>query len=287
MTLALAPPASAERSWNLFEWIAVAPIVVVGEVLVDDQRYVELEIHRVLRGDLEAGTVIPVDLRYANRDRRDGRARLDLEKGRSYLALLSMRNRPTRRGDRPYDVVRGTAGARALGEGSAAIVDAAAKMAVWQDRRDEPRLWKDLGNALADENPFLVETALDLFVKFERAHADLLPALRPLLDAPRPVFRAKAAALTGEAAARDATSPASREAVAALVALARRDDVVDVRIAATRALGLLHGRTPIEALREIARSDPDQTVRYEAQRILVERRAPPETPRIDLPESAP
>jgi hypothetical protein len=289
LALLTAQPAAAARSWNLYEWMAVAPAVAVGEVLVDDQPQIEVRVDRVIRGGLAVGQIALIDQRQANRERAVGTPRIQLEKGRSYLVLLS-RVPPSKRasGER-YEFVRGPAGAREVGEGGASLTEAAATLAAWQDRRDDALLWVDLARALEDPNPHLVEVALDMFVKFRRAGASHIPAIRLLLDAPRADFREKAALLAGNAAAsgRGEPAPALREVVRALIAAARRDSVVVVRVAATRALGEIDDAAALEALREIARADPDQSVRYEAQRILVEKHAPASSDAIDLPGSAP
>ena len=60
-----------------------------------------------------------------------------------------------------------------------------------------------------------------------------------------------------------------------LVARARRDPDVDVRVAATRALDPVDDPTIDRILAEIAEADPDQDVRYAAERLLYERRLRP------------
>ena len=57
-----------------------------------------------------------------------------------------------------------------------------------------------------------------------------------------------------------------------LVSRARRDAAVVVRIAATRALGGMHDANVQKVLEEIARDDPDQNVRYAAERLIYDRR---------------
>ena len=278
---------AAAKSWNLFEWMAIAPVVVVAEVQVDDQKYVQIRVDRVLRGGAVPGDLLRVDVKGTNRDRSPGTAKLSVEKGFSYLWLLQPRPGEPKKGEPILDLVRGTMGARLLGEGAPALIDAAERMVVWQDRRSDNQLWEDLAKALDDPNPFLVEAALDMIAKFHRADARSLSALRRLLDSPRADFREDAAALVGRAATKAGDSPAAGDAFAALVVLARRDETVAVRVAATRSLGDFTGITPLETLREIARTDPEQAVRYEAQRILVQREAPAGGAGIDLPARAP
>ncbi|NIM64085.1 MAG: hypothetical protein GTO30_21280, partial [Acidobacteria bacterium] len=51
LALACLAPASAAARLNYFEWSAVAPIVVAGNSLGENGRYVEVEVWRVIRGD--------------------------------------------------------------------------------------------------------------------------------------------------------------------------------------------------------------------------------------------
>ena len=44
---------------NIYEWAAVAPIVVTGSSLGQDGRYVDVRLDRVFRGDLEPGDERP------------------------------------------------------------------------------------------------------------------------------------------------------------------------------------------------------------------------------------
>ena len=54
--------------------------------------------------------------------------------------------------------------------------------------------------------------------------------------------------------------------------MARRDVTPEVRVAATAALGKLPGPDVRTLLEEIAREDPEQSVRYAAEKRLYERR---------------
>ena len=101
-----------------------------------------------------------------------------------------------------------------------------------------------------------------------------LGELEPLLDHPRSTIRERAADVMG-LVFNDLGSE-QVEGVAefqpALMALARRDPTVEVRIAATRALGAVRGTRTTAMLEEIAADDPEQVVRYHAQRLLLEHR---------------
>ncbi len=58
--------------------------------------------------------------------------------------------------------------------------------------------------------------------------------------------------------------------MAELIGVARRDDTVEPRVAATRALAAFGVARVETVLDEIAATDPDQNVRYSAEKILLE-----------------
>jgi hypothetical protein len=102
----------------------------------------------------------------------------------------------------------------------------------------------------------------------------MLASVRPLLSHPRADLREKGLALIAQILKRTNGAPAVEDAglLSELIGRARRDDAVEVRVAATRALGTVKQRGTDEVLREIAREDPEQLVRYEAEVILLARR---------------
>ena len=78
---------------------------------------------------------------------------------------------------------------------------------------------------------------------------------------------------------------AGRQQQAELIGVARRDDTVESRVAATQALAAFGVARVETVLDEIAATDPDQNVRYSAQKILLEYRQERELeaqrPRLD------
>ena len=55
---------------NYYEWTAVAPVVITGTSLGENGRYIEFRVNHALRGPVEPGEMIRIDLKYANRNRR-------------------------------------------------------------------------------------------------------------------------------------------------------------------------------------------------------------------------
>lgn len=275
----LLAPGSAAAQPNLFEWLALAPVVAAGENLGTYGKYAEFRVDAFLRGEGVSPSVIRVNVRRANRDRNRqvDKEALRFDKGLSYLLLLTPA--ATRKPDAPptFELVRGARGAREIPpEGGETLLAAVRRFIRIQDRNDDRLTWREMSAMIEETNPVLIQTALDQFLKFQRGDSGLLGSLRPLLDHPSPSTRERAALLIGQIVARNGTEPIPDGPVlqSELVAKARRDSAVSVRVAATRALNGFRGRTVAEILEEIARADPDQSVRYAAERLIYERRMP-------------
>ena len=259
---------------GLYEWMGTAPIVIAGDILADDGKFVQATARSSFKGGLSVNAIVLVDLRQTNRDREAGTAAIDLAKGRTYLLLLKPSKRAKKEPYPVFDLVRGVRGAKELPlEGSAATITAVARLAEVQERNNDAFLWATLPDFLQDENPVLVDAALDLYVKFHREGVALVPIVQPLLEHPRPDFRRRAALLLGRILVRAAAAdvPERPRLVAELTGRARRDDDVAVRREATVALAGLPDGGIAETLRAIARDDPDQNVRFEAEKSVFER----------------
>lgn len=266
------PPEAA--ALGLYDWMATAPVVIAADVVADDLRFVKFITRQSFRGTLVGRSTVLVDLRLANRDRAMGAPALDLAKGRAYLLLLTASPRGKKEAYPVFDLVRGVRGARVLpAEGSAAIIDAVARLAALQERNSDAYLWASLPALLEDQNPVLIDVALDLYLKFRRETLALVPIVSPLLTHPRPDVRRRSAVLVGRILRREhaADLPERPDVVAELSGRARRDDDVTVRREATAALAGLPDAGIDETLRAIARDDPDQNVRFEAEKSLFER----------------
>lgn len=274
-TLLLATPAVSAASLDLYEWSAVAPLVVSAQVVGESGRYVEVRVERALRGPLTSGSVVAVDLRTANRLRSmdvDPHA-LRLEPGRSYVLLLE--GRSLDKGRAAYSLVRGVRGSLELpAEGDAVTLATLERVIAIQELHDEQLKWQQMTALLQDTNWLTLQTALDQFLKFRRGSAELLPVLAVLLDHPRPELRRRTALLAADVLRAAAGSDEGEERAklrSALVARARRDEAVPVRVAATQALAGFVDDAADTVLREIATQDPEQEVRYAAVCILHDR----------------
>jgi hypothetical protein len=259
---------------NLYEWLAVAPVVVVAAEVESAGKYTHFHVEHVLRGDAPVGAEIRVMVRRANRDRDRGAHRepLRVEDGERYVLLLSP---APAKADAPpaYELARGVSGTLRLpAEGEPALLAAIERFIRIQDLRDERVTWREMTAMLEETDLRYVSVALEQFLKFQRGGPDLVGTLRPLLDHPDDDLRANTARLLGQIANRGAERLADPLALRnELASRARRDEAVGVRIEATLALGCLDWESVRAIIEEIAREDPDQTVRYAAEKLLWER----------------
>lgn len=261
---------------NLWEWMNVAPVVAVVVVQQEDPKQPLARVDRVFRGDLREGDIVAIDLRKANRERPGGVGSLELLADSPYLALLDSSSRKRESVGKPqlFRLIRGVEGVRELpAEGIQAWIEAAERISEIGTLGNDVLVWEALGDLLAARNPILVRTALEAHVAFVRGGPELFASVLPLLSHPSPKVRQDAAALAGICIRRgrsEASRGEGRELVLQLIGSARRDAAPEVRAGAVRALGVLADESIQRVLEEVAESDPEQNVRYEAERILFE-----------------
>ncbi len=275
---------------NYYEWTAVAPVVIAGKSLGENGRYIEFRVNRALRGPVEPGEIIRIDLKYANRNRRrsDYRHALKMPHGTDLIVVLE-NPQPARDGRRVFRMARGIRSVRELPlEAQQGVLDAVATFLEIQNYKNDKVTWKRMGQMLEATNPLVVRNALEQMFKFRRGTLDHLLSLRPLFDHPDPTIREQAARLAGQIVGRHGTDqvvPEEEALMAELIGVARRDDTVESRVAATQALAAFGVARVETVLDEIAATDPDQNVRYSAQKILLEYRQERELeaqrPRLD------
>lgn len=277
--LSALPAMAARKTFNLFEWTATAPIVVEARVLGEEGKYVLVHLETVMRGDLPVGTDVLVNLKEANRDRhRDLYPKpRRVEIGIPYVFLLERsRKQEQQLGKSIYSLVRGIHGVRDLpGEGAERVRAALTAFIQIQDQHSESITWRAFSEMLEQPNPIAIDTALQQFLKFRRGDPELSLSVRPLLDHPVPEIRASAARLVGQIVLTYGHDDVPEEGAlrTELFAAARRDPVVEVRVAACEAMQGFSDRAVLAVLEEIADTDPEQEVRYTAEKLLHERRS--------------
>ncbi len=274
---------------NYYEWTAVAAVVVAGKSLGENGRYIEFRVNHALRGPVESGEMIRIDLRDANRNRRrsDYPRALKMPEGTDFIVVLED-PQPTRDGGRAFRMARGIRSVRELPiEAQQGVLDAVAMFLEIQNYKNDRVTWRRMGQMLEATNPLVVRNALEQMFKFRRGTLDHLFSLRPLFDHPDPTIREQAARLSGQIIERHGTDdvPEAAALMAELIGVARRDDTVESRVAATQALAAFGVARVETVLDEIAATDPDQNVRYSAEKILLEYRQEREIealrPRLD------
>lgn len=262
---------------NLYEWTAVAEDVVVGRVLAQEGKHVLVKAERILRGSMEAGSEFLVRQKAANRSRNSSQNALRLKHGLRYMLLLDPAGYASKKPDAlpTYDLARGVAGAREMPkEGEPAIIEALEQFIEIQALNSDIAQWRSFKKLVEDgRNDIITRTALEMFLKFRRGEADLMLSVEPLMDHPRPAIRSLSARLLGQLIERHGGDSSYLEQLrATMMAHARRDRSIDVRVAATSSLASFSDDETIIVLREIAAEDPEQAVRYAAEKVLFEKR---------------
>jgi hypothetical protein len=260
---------------NYYEWVAVADVVVGGTSLGENGRFIEFRVNHVLRGEVQVGATIRIDLKDTNKNRRrsDYPHALKMPEETDFIVVLDS-PRPTRSGGPAFGLARGIRSVRELPiEAQQGLVDAVRMFVEIQNHKDDRVTWRLIGRMLEETNPLAVRNALEQMVKFRRGTLDDLFSLRPLFDHPDPTIREYSALLVGRIIERHGEDvPDEAALMSELIGLARRDDSVQPRVAATQALAAFGVPRVVTVLDEIASSDPDQNVRYSAEKILLQYR---------------
>ena len=106
--LGLSPASTDAAPFNLYEWLARAPIIVIGTHGESSGKFDHFTVERGMRGESEVGHAIRVRVRRANRNRDPeiDAEPLRLLPGESYLLLL--RAARTRKAEAPptYELPR-------------------------------------------------------------------------------------------------------------------------------------------------------------------------------------
>jgi hypothetical protein len=138
-----------------------------------------------------------------------------------------------------------------------------------------------LRGLLAGEDHRLIEVALEEFARLRAADPSLYPDLERLLRSPSAAIRSRTLRILGQVfsvGSRDENAGAddrARMALAGVIERARNDREEAVRVEAVVAMAAWHARREVEPeLRAIARQDPAQAVRYEAEKALYRKSLP-------------
>ncbi|MGH9748922.1 MAG: hypothetical protein ACRD5D_09730, partial [Candidatus Polarisedimenticolia bacterium] len=274
------PPETAP---NLLQLIARADLVARVRVVEGALKHAIVEVLEAVKGTPPAPR-LRIAFRDWNFDRPAGIDPIVFADGEESILLLkpASARRKGKDGDL-FDLLEGPRGRLPIPpEGAAPVVDAARDLTAVAiaDPSTQRRL---LSERLRSVNPFLLLAVLAELDRLGGAAPDDLPALLALVRSPRSPVRAGALVLLGRlfrtgasgvevragASSGDPFPDQLRAALAAVIESARNDPEVPVRVAAVAAMGKWPtGSDTTQELRAIAGADPDQAVRYEAERIL-------------------
>ena len=267
----LAPVAAADEiHLDLYEKIALAPLVVQGEVVSDPQRRATIRVNEVIKGEYPHAE-LSVAFRLVNFERPFGQEKIVFSAGeRVLLCLVPLRrsNGSAPHSDR-FILFKGSDGKIVLpAEGRQAWLDAARRAAEIAAIEESGPLFDALRGLVWSENPLLVDIGLHQIAKHRLVDESVLPALLGLVDEPDGAFGARALELASELLqkpGRHERPLAVRDHLVSLATtLADRSGDTGTRRAAVRLLASEGTPAARAKLQAIAEADPSQDVRYEA-----------------------
>lgn len=256
---------------TLYEKPAASDLVVRGRVRRGDLRLAEVEIDEVLKGVYDRPSLLIV-FRLDNFTRKAWEEKVVFRNGAPVLLFLNPFEKES--GERPhpdrFTLVRGVQGKVDLPpEGALAILEAVRRFIRVQAQTDIAQTSQDLRSFLSDLNPLVAEAGLRQVHRLRLATPMSAQALLPLLSHPVPDFRSGALRVLAqvfEDRPRWEEALANEDhAVALVLTRAREDEDVTVRAEAVRTLEARGKRDVLAALERIAREDPTQQVRFQAE----------------------
>jgi hypothetical protein len=281
--------AAEAKPRTLYEKLAYGRLIIVGTCLQQGWR-ATIQVDEVLKGDLAAQR-IQIAFRLQNFERSPGDQEIEFLLGER--AILVLEPDPVEGGDEKdvavYLLSRGPEGKIDIpAEGSAALLGAVRRMVRIQSLGDQNEIWEEQRQLLREVNPLLVETGFQEVLKFRLGNEGLLPLLSRYLFHPRDSFRLDSlrvlAQIFDASRRRGERLSESGTLIVEVLTIARGDTSPEVRAQAIRVLSVSGREDLREFMQEVARSDPSQLVRFEAQRSLLELEGQAPAPAGDLSE---
>jgi hypothetical protein len=266
-----AAPAGAERiELDLYEKIALAPLVVRARLESAPQRLARMQVLEVVKGEYTAPT-LDIVYRLANFERPYGQEKIVFEEGEEMLLFLvpaeDWRGRKVDPGR--FILFKGPDGKLVLPvEGRQAWLDAARRLAPLASLRDSADLFAALSGLLREKNPILLQIGLRQARKHGFGGEEVAEAVLELVRRQDTPFRAEALELAAEMVERPArgsrTLALRDHLVGIATAIADEAPEPAVRRAAVRLLASDATPAARAKLQAISELDPSQDVRYEA-----------------------
>jgi hypothetical protein len=252
-----------------------ATLVVRITVMDGDNRMAKVEVNEVIKGSY-AGETLKVVFRAVNLSRDVWSERIVFPQGaRMILFLRPFIKKGVVNAPDQFELVGGHHGLENVpAEGNDAYLQAIRRFVAIQSIDSQLAIWEETKLLLQEENPYLVQAGLDQVLKFRLADETLVPVLLDRMEDDTVAFRAKAAQALGQVLAdsrRERKTLMTEDHMRDLLLYrAMNDDSVEVRVEAIRALEAGRDRELVPTFRRIAREDPSQAVRYQAERTIFE-----------------
>jgi len=266
---------------TLYQKTGRSPLVVWGEVTDGEHRFAAIRTLDVIKCTIpeKPGDTFRIAFRLDSFLRRPWEDKITFATGDR--VLLYLRKFTMEDGEQPdgdlYTLMWGAQGSDTLpSEGAEATVAAARAFVEIQSTDDFDRQAVMLRQAILDPNPILVQGAFGELIVQGLGTLQMLPELGGFLDNPRDEFRVMAlrmmAQIISDAGTAGREVPGRRELTDLIRGRAALDPSAPFRVAAIRTLTTLGGSDVRAFIERLAREDPSQDVRYEAQRALLGRK---------------
>jgi hypothetical protein len=273
------PPAAGagkgEESPGLYHLTARADLVVSAQVISGSLKLAQVRVVEVFRGRARPGQRLQIafrdfNLSFGKEDRivfGDGDTEL------LFLAPeLDWNGKP--KGEDRYTLLRGRFGRFTLPrEGEEIYLEAVREFSRLVSLKDHRELFSRLRNLIGSSNPVLADAAMTEVLDLDLMDRYLAPRVMEYYLDPAPGRRVMALKLMSRlfeiTKDRDGDPDFQDATLAPVKVLARNDPDERVRVAAVDAMGSWGGLAVRETLREVARQDASQLVRYEAEVILL------------------
>lgn len=272
---------------NLFQRAARAQLIVHVRVRDGALRYALVDVLETLKGESQDAR-LRIAFRDFNFDRPRGEEPIVFLNGEEEILFLVPYSRAPRSEKKRekyrdvFELLLGSQGRlKVPAEGAGATFDAIRRLVAIAGR-DPASQSEGLRDLLGGGNPALVEAALEEITRLRVAGPALYPKLIGLLASPSPTLRLGSLRLMQQVFAdsgrahpesTDQAIVEADQALASVLERARNDPDEQVRVAGVAALAAWPERSQVEGdLRAIARQDPAQAVRFEAERALYRER---------------
>ncbi len=269
------------RPLTLYQRVGRTPWVILGEIVDGDDRFAEVKVLEVLKGEYDRPS-LRVVYRLENFLRKSWQEKLEFETGEK--AILFLKRYETDREDRKIpesladeDVFAPAFGAEAKfripEEGEAAYMEALREYARVTEIEDPEAHEAALLGFLSARNPHLLSTGLEQVLERRLALDEHVPLLLDLCEHDREPIRLNALQILGQVAedlrAAGRTLPDHADVVNRLKGKVIGEGSDIYRAEAVKVVAALAGESERAFIERISKEDPSQFVRYQAGAALL------------------